>query len=222
MALPGNVLSSSPVKAEFLQPDASGRKSKTEDFERGGVALNDVSQGMNVQDWRVRIVGTTMRLGVYPDGVESDLFLAAEVSEVSLAFDQLMRPAVAYMQAGIAKLYWYDTALSAQSTLTIGAVRTPFLCLDDKRATQSSTSDILLFYLTGTELRYRQQRDRFTIERTLATGLDGGSFITRCGMGTNLRLHIEISGAGKLQPRRGFILTQEQGLDGFAAAAISS
>lgn len=222
MALPGNELSTVAIKGDFLLPDRLGRKSKVEDFERGGVALNNPTDGLDVRDWRIRILGTIARLGPYPEGPEIDLFFDAGMTEISLAFDQNMRPAVAYIANGVTKLFWYDTALAAQTTTSFGGgLRTPFLTLDDKRASQSSANDILFFYLVGTTLRYRMQRERYQTERTIYTGLLPNAQIKRVGMGTNLRLHIEIGNAGVKNPRVGGIsAVEQQGADVFVSSGF--
>ena len=51
MSLPAGGLSSSVVAADLLEPDNWRRPSLLVDYELGGVALNDPSQGLQVQPW---------------------------------------------------------------------------------------------------------------------------------------------------------------------------
>lgn len=198
MSLPNNALDTVSVPAEFLSPDSDGRQNNRKvDYERGGIALNDSSAGLDVQDWRVRLVGNDVLIGAFPYTTETVLLTDTGISEISLSFDQNMRPALAYVASGQAKLYWYDTLAAAQVTTNLAAdVRGPFLSLDDRRqvATTIASNDILLFYIRDSKLCYRQQRERFDTERILRTFSGPGVTIVRCGMNEGLRMQMEIVG----------------------------
>lgn len=199
MSLPGNALSLSAPPAALLSPDSLGRKSRVEDYELGGIGLSDPSQGLQVQTWRARLVGNEVRVAPEPYDTETVLFTAAGITELSLAFDQNMRPAIAFLQLGQAKLYWYDTGLPGVTTTTLAAdVRSPFLSMDDKRApaTTLNLNDILLFYVRSNRLCYRQQRERFLTERTLAWFEGSSVTIRKAGMSRGLRMQIELVGLG--------------------------
>lgn len=189
MALPGEALSLGRFRGAMLQPDRVGRKGRVWDFERGGVGLNDPSLGRDYQDWQVRLVGNTVRLGPV-GGTDVDVFIEANITELSVAFDQNMRPAIAYMAGGVAKLRWFDTSVGYEVTTSYPGARSPFLTLDDKRQGQNDTSDILFFYIESDNLYYRQQRDRYQTARLLLTGVGARASIHRVGMTSNLRLEI--------------------------------
>lgn len=197
MSLPYDVLSPTPASSALLVPDDIGRPTRVEDYERGGVAVGDASQGLDVQNWRLRLVGTDLRLSPEPYTAETTILTVAGVSECSLSFDQNMNVSVAYVAFAQAKLYWYDTALPGYTTTTLDAdVRSPFLSFDDKRpfATNSNRNDVLLFYIRTNRLCYRQQRERFNTERTLAW-FDGSQVtIKKAGMNDGLRMQIELVG----------------------------
>lgn len=193
MSLPGDIASSTAVVSALLPPDTSSRLDRLVDYELGGVAVGDASQGMQVRQWRVSIVGSDVCIAPYPEGTPSTpLFDASNVTEVSLAFDQLMHPTVAFVQAGVTKLYWFDSFAAAQVTTSYPGASSPMVCLDDKRASQvvSGVTDVLFFYLIAGTVCYRQQRDRFLIERTLASSVHGATQITGVGMGTNGRVQV--------------------------------
>jgi hypothetical protein len=179
----------------MLQPDAIGRPSRIEDYELGGIALNDASQGLQVQNWRLQLVGTEIRVAPEPYTSETVLITAAGITQCSLAFDQNMNPAVAYMQFNQAKLYWFDSVPGEMVTTTLASdVRSPFLSMDDKRDKSNTRNDVLLFYIRSNRLCYRQQRDRFNTERTLAW-FDGNLLsIRKAGMNDGLRMQIEVVG----------------------------
>jgi hypothetical protein len=188
MALPQNKLSAQPYPAAYLHPDEHARVNTLYDFERGGVALNDASEGIDGYDWKAWVEGDDILLARAPYDSPTTLFTAAGTTWVSLAFDQNMRPALAYMQAGACKLYWYDTTIPGPATTTFADCTSPMLCMDDKRQGADQYNDILFFYVRAGSIRYRQQRDRYNTERTLTAVPPG--YILQVGMAQNLRVQI--------------------------------
>lgn len=187
MSLPDNVLSTVGVPSVMLTPD-SQTMARLEDFEKGGVAIGDASEGLNAYRWRCYMDGSTVTL--QRDGTDPvALFIQGDIVELSFAFDQNMRPHVAYQLGdGSIRLRWFDSILNAYVTTNFGNGRNPRLSLDDKRPKQALNSDIIFAYISGSALRYRQQRDRFGVERTLATGIGAASSLLNVGMSRNLRL----------------------------------
>lgn len=185
MALPDDVLSATPVNAAF-----SGARAlpvtRTVDYEDGGIAIQDPSRGSQYQRWRGRLLGENIIL----DAPEVEPFVALSgpgITEISFTFDQNMNPAVAFVQDGVAKLWWFDSVPGQQVITELAVdVITPRVILDDKRFTQTSNSDIILAYVRDGTLYYRQQRDRFTIERLLDAGPHVG--LVKIGFNVQLRL----------------------------------
>lgn len=158
-------------------------------IEWGGVALNDASQGINVKPWTIEYDRQTGDVFVTAAGVSKTvLFTRSDISEVSLAFDRNMQPAVAFVQSGQAKLYWYDSVESdfVFWETELGAAKNPRVTHDDKRDSQGAVSDIILAYVMGDSLCYRQQRDRYETERELIAS--GVTRLTHVGMNDKLRL----------------------------------
>nr|DAW21676.1 MAG TPA: Tail fiber protein [Caudoviricetes sp.] len=191
MALPQNQASALSVAGTILPPDDQVSV-QTEDFEQGGVAIQDASAGLMSHRWRCWVQGIDIRL--QRDGAgEIVLFQQANVEAVSLAFDQNMRPHVAYMLSGGALfLRWYDTVIQQYVTTAFGNGRNPRLTLDDKRIEQVQASDVIFAYIRDSGLYYRQQRDRFAVERLLKSNLPDNTRLKNIGMGSNLRLHFEL------------------------------
>ena len=110
---------------------------------------------------------------------------------MSFTFDQNGRPSICFTQYGQTKIYWFDSSLGGVTTTTIGAgIGSPKVILDDKRQTQTGSSDIIMGYIKNMQLCYRQQRDRFLIEYVLATNVAGR--LQKIGMGNNLRLQFVV------------------------------
>lgn len=190
MALPGNTASALAIASRFLYPDnlVTG---PMEDWEDGGVDIQDATQGLMGYRWRCWVDGINVK--AQRDGAaEVTLFSAAGISSISLAFDQAMRPHVAYTIAGQMYLRWYDSVAVAYVTTNFGMARNPRLALDDKRPEQLNTNDVILAYIRDNSLFYRQQRDRFAVERLLRPGLPDYTILRNIGMGDNLRMHFEL------------------------------
>ena len=164
--LPGDMLSPDPHVAAFVEP-VNVWDTPLVDVEVGGVALNDPSGGLEVQLWTANYAAPDVTVSA-PSVPSSVLFSLPDITQISLAFDQNMRPFVAFVQGGQARYWWFDTAVGSQvfSDLPVDA-RYPRATLDDKRLLQRIRSDIILAYTRGTGLYYRQQRDRFQTERLL-------------------------------------------------------
>lgn len=185
MALPNNTLSTTPAPSEFIG-GAAMPVTRTIDYETGAGALNDPTLGHFYQMWQARIVDD--KIYVSADNVPEFLFYTGTaVTDVSIAFDQNMNLHVAYRDLERTYLYWYNTLTGQQETRDFGTgYLTPKLTLDDKRETQSGGSDIIFAYVREGDLYHRIQRERFDVERLLATGPYLG--INKMGMTRGLRL----------------------------------
>lgn len=192
MALPLNELSSQSVPARFSGA-RSGATSKTVDYEDGGVAIQDPSSGLLYQRWRARLFNSGKEDSyVMLDAREIDEFVWLTVpfmDEISFTFDANMNPTVAYVVGGSAYLNWYDGLSADYVTTELPAgIVTPRVSLDDKRYYASNRfqlSDVILAYVLDGNLYYRQQRDRYTIERLLKTGVTP---LIKIGFNRGLRL----------------------------------
>lgn len=193
--LPDNTLTELD-RASFLPPRNKPQK-PTASWELGGIALSDTSEHMQYY-WYGYVKGKAIylqRSGVEPVAV---LAFAGDVTEMSFSFDQNMRPTIAYVEDGVAKLYWYD-ASAAKNVLTLYPnVTNPRLSLDDKRKFNIGNSDIIFAYVTDhNRLCYRLQRERYGAEHELMVD-DSATTIKplklfRIGMSTTNRFLFETS-----------------------------
>jgi hypothetical protein len=202
--LPENRLSTIPVPSAYLKPDGT-RRSVRKDREYGGVALQDPTQGMYYQIWDFECVGNQILVSA-PNHTRSLLLThSSAVKEISATFDQNMNPCVAFVDAfDVAWLYWFDTVAGSQSVSDIvadfGAVEgliSPRVALDDKRQSQSGTSDILLMYVENKRLCMRRQRDRFLVEYVIALRVNAS--ILDMGMARNGRFQLKMKYNGLQQ-----------------------
>lgn len=163
--IPDRTLSSTPISAPFLPPDG-GSSSPLIDYEMGGVALRDASEGLQVQVWTFFLDGTNVRVSA-PSVAATTLFTRTGITELSGCFDQNMNPCVVFVQAGTTVLYWFDSLAGMQVFTTFGAYENPKVSMDDKRTGQNANNDIIFAYLRERALYFRAQRDRFSIETML-------------------------------------------------------
>jgi len=165
MAIPDDKLSSLVIADHFLSPDDLETFALL-DYELGGKGLNDTSEGMRYQTWTARYYPSTgnfvLSAGTVPPTI---VYNAADVTEFSFTFDQNMQPFITYVEAGVAKFWWWDTNIAGYtvSNLPAGSL-TPKCCLDDKRESQTTSSDVILCYVHSGALKERKQRDRFEDE----------------------------------------------------------
>lgn len=197
--IPEERLSTTPVYATpEVNPPQDGALIS---FQLGGTALNNPNDGLEVKVWTCLVIpgdpndSITVEAADVPPVVVTT---APEITQVSLAFDQNMQPAIAYVSVGNAYLYWYDTAVGDYVVTNFGPTfRSPRVTLDDHRDLELSTSDIILGYIRDGNLYYRQQRDRYLIERILYPDINTvivNPYLNYICMNDEGRLQFEIRG----------------------------
>lgn len=195
--IPNEALVSGAPVTDYLEPDNRLRATLREDYERGALALQNPSGGLEQSNWRVASDGTDIWVQNLLSGPPIKLLDATlPVTEISLAFDASMNPQLAWAEgSGEIKFRWYDASVPGYVITTLTAARSPRLCLDDKRANMDTWRDVLLIYIkTGTpeQLVYRQQRDRYANEYLLMDLPENFLRLGRVGMARSTRLQIEL------------------------------
>lgn len=162
-------------------------------LERGGIALNDATQGLDYQDWRCYIEGGVVKVTPVLGGTVTSVFTPTGViTSLSLAFDTNMAVTIAYVEDGLVKLRWFNTTLPGIQTDTIAGATACKCGTDEKRSGLEGLSDVIFAYLRAGNLYYRQQRDRYLIEYTV--GAVGASFkLRRVGKNVGNRFQFELS-----------------------------
>lgn len=194
MALPDNQPSQVATIADFLPPDDEPY-AQLVSYEDGGIDVSDPSKGLMGYKWRIRVNDDNIILE--RDSTKSYVLFEGigDIKSIDLAFDQNMNPAVAYDKSnGNSYLYWFDASIGDYTTSVFFNCRSPRLSLDDKRIESLQTSDIIFGYIKSNgDLVYRQQRDRYTIERILQMGIPDHLYLMRIGMTKNNRLRFQVT-----------------------------
>ena len=194
--IPQKSLSTVLIEGAYLPPDEIPVTSLF-DYSLGGIELQDPSQGLQVQAWKAWIDDTSTEVWISsPTHPPSILFSKPALTEVSLTFDQNMRPFVAFVSFGNAGYWWWNSLISQQvfSLLPAGSI-SPRCTLDDKRQLELASSDIILAYIQAGGLYFRAQRDRYTIPYVLVgdiRALMGNPRINKVGMNDKGRLQFKM------------------------------
>lgn len=191
--LPENKLSARAVNSRYLYPDGIVFDNLVEDFEMGGIAIQDPSKGLQYQPWRGYWDSADNTVYLRPNitGDPVALFTETDVIEFSFTFDQNMRYVTALFKTnGDCKFTWFNSVVGDYVTDTYTGLTAFKLSLDDKReeAVQSGVSDVLFTYIKDDNLYVRAQRDRYLIEYLLAEDLPKNLLISNFGMGNKYRM----------------------------------
>ncbi|NDY89731.1 hypothetical protein [Ideonella livida] len=179
---------------QFRSPDDWPRPTPTTDFELGGQAISDSSAGHEVRVWRAWLAGDSVMCAPEDDIAEATaLFSRPGIWHIGLAFDQLMRPCVTFMDRAGAWLWWYDPLESSMVFLPIPGATSPRISLDDKRAEFISGSDVVLAYVRDGWLCVRLQRERYSNENRIYLLPAGVSRLDRIGMSLACRMQYKLS-----------------------------
>lgn len=136
----------------------------TKDHELGGIAIQDTSAGRQYQVWTAEIIDYTDIVLSAPNTPPFIYYSGTNITEVSLTFDQNLRVALAFIEDGVTKLLWYDTAVGEEVITELPGCHSPKISMDDKRRGEEGNADILFFCVKDNAIYYRQQRDRFQVE----------------------------------------------------------
>jgi hypothetical protein len=203
MSIPQNRLSDVPEVGAYLPPDDIDH-TLNDDWERGPVALNDVSQGMAFQDWHLTFAAGQFTLTPSDVGTPTPIVTGEEPLDsvqCSFAFDQNGQPAIVWIDSSDAgHIWWLDIQTGQPEIFDFqNPVTSVALCLDDKRSRQVRVNDMLLWYTIPAagpdhySLYHRLQRDRFTDIYPMADPV--WPYIHKLGMNDGLRVQITLSTA---------------------------
>lgn len=198
--IPGERFSTDPVRGQLLNPWSRDRKIS---YHWGPVQVQDPSQGLLVKVWTLRAEGAEAVLSAPGSPTVTVFTRSVDIDNVNLAFDQNGRPCVCFEEegSGDSYLYWFDPVPNEPTFMAIpGDASSPRITLDDARVFNGANSDVILGYVRDGLVRYRQQRDRFTVEYTPPIGPGGSpasaSGLRHISMNSNLRLEFLTDGAG--------------------------
>ncbi|MEF9958300.1 MAG: hypothetical protein RR767_14045 [Acinetobacter sp.] len=161
--MPNNALSGEAINSSFYTPN---RSNPLIDYEYGGIAIGDVSQGMQAKLWKCFYENKAIKIS--SDQYTETLFSGIDIDALSFSFDQNMRPILVFNSQKHCYLWWYDAQTGNQTLTDFGLnISFPQLALDERRYSQSANSDVIFSYIKNTKLCMRIQRERFQTEYQL-------------------------------------------------------
>lgn len=174
--------------ADFRAPYNSIKKPLV-DHHRGGVALNDASKGLDIQNWKIEVRENKVYLSgdnVAEIEIPMDIPTGNTIEWISLAFDQNMHYVIAYtLDNDDSYLYYFNLATNTNSSLSLGKINTPIVRMDDVRFINSADNDIILSYVKDGKLACRIQKDKYEIEYLLSDNVSAN--LLQCGISTESR-----------------------------------
>ena len=184
--IPGNTITPHPLVTDFAYLEG-GWYSPLYQEVMGGIALNNPSQGRLVQPWSVVYAAGSIQVQPVSGSVVFTL-PATDVQTISLAFDNNMAPVLAWKTSAGANLYYYDSTTLSYVTQFFSAVTSCKVCVDDPQDFYTSQSDVIFGYTLNNNLYWRQQRDRYSIERLVGAT---NQYLIRMGPSVGNRLQFE-------------------------------
>lgn len=185
-------LSTTPVRSDWVEKQ-NQRSDPLIDWEMGGAVLNSPLADRYTHNWRLWSDGTTVFINRDDESDTQIVFSGAGITSVSLAFDQVMRPHVAYVEQGVAKFYYWNTLANAFAVMNLGAeAKYPRCGSDDKRPFFIGKDDVLVAYMKDDSLYVRWQTDRFGVEQLLAANT-GKKMLVQLGMNNQNRMQFRLS-----------------------------
>lgn len=163
MAIPLDGFTDPPVVSAYLPPltDAYNPLSMRA---TGGIAINDGSQGREVQFWTCRYEGGNINV-IDAVGTVQYSLPVADVRTCCLAFDSNMAVAIAYMKDDGGYLYFWNGLTNQYETLHNGDITSCRVCVDKTSRFFEGQSDVVFAYVSnGTSAHYRYQRERYVTE----------------------------------------------------------
>jgi hypothetical protein len=183
MSLPQATIATTTYSGPFRAPRDRVVRAFTS-WERGGLGIQDPTEGLDVYDWFIRCDKDTGEVFYsVPDPAADGMFLVPETlvhaidplpREVKGSFDTNMRPIIVWRDVlGDSYYRWFDPV--ANDTVIVSLARRTHslrVALDDVRDPMPAigVTDTIIAYVRGTTVYWRELRDRFLDEYTARPG----------------------------------------------------
>ncbi len=185
--IPSNSFTPTPLVSPFQYPYSDPYLPLSQNV-LGGIAIGDASAGRQVRVWNVSYDGVNINVKPADDVVVFSLTTPG-VLTVSLAFDNNMGLVIAWTTSTGANLYYYDTLTLQYVTRFFINISSCRVCIDDANDFYSAESDVIFSYTLSNNLYWRQQRDRYDIERLIGATTNT---LIRAAPNTGNRLQFEL------------------------------
>lgn len=185
--------STAPVEGIIVTPNADAVDNQTSCQEYGPVAVGDISEEFYDNTWEAYFNGSGVWYrNITTMSAEKLAFNTPNLDHLSMSWDQLANPCIAWSYGGTVSLWWYDPFLAAQVNTAIALGSKPFIYMDDRRRRliEGDDSDVILAYQRSNSAFIRLQRDRFQVEYPTPIVDIAGLNLTNAGITDELRYQI--------------------------------
>lgn len=194
--IPHNTLVLTDRYTRLVEPE-SFKKTGLVDYEKGGVALGDSSEGLNKYDWTFKVVNKTQgvlsREG-FPETIVYEF--STKPIDVAFCFDQSMNLVLAWQTSDFEiMLRTYNFNNGSYFNRSFGNGKCPRLTLDEKRKELISNSDIIFAYITDNALQYRVQREGYNVAHIVEENMLPSQRLARIGV-QSFRLQMVLTPKG--------------------------
>lgn len=181
--IPNNVLIATDEYVRLTEPE-SLKKSGLIDYERGGVALGNSSEGLNSYNWTLTVKDKYKAMLSREGQGEVQVYeYPSRPIDIAFCFDQSMNVVLAWQDTNFNLfLRRYSTSLNAFSVVPFGLGKCPRLTLDEKRPEFIGNSDVIFAYISNKSLIYRVQREGYNIEHVVEDDMLGSQRLARIGL----------------------------------------
>lgn len=186
--IPANAITTTPITGTFYPPE-DGPYTPGQHTVLGGVAIGDSSKGRQVKYWRATLAAGSVSIHPVGEPVAYSLSVPG-ASTIALAFDNNMAVVLAWQTSTGSNLYYFDTLTGTYLTKEFNGTTSCRVCVDDARDFYNTNSDVIFAYTKNNTLYWRQQRDRYEIERVVGTT---AKKLIRMGLAQTNRLQFECS-----------------------------
>ena len=178
--IPSNEFTTIPVVSAFLPPNDEPYRPLTQTV-MGGIAIGNITGGMNVKRWVVYYENNTINIK-QENGSVAFMLDALDVETISLAFDATMSVVLAWKTSTGVKLYYRNSVTSLYTTKDIVGATS---C----RVTRDKNLDMVFAFTSGNSLYYMYQNDNYTNQFLIASTVNK---LIKLGFNLDNRLQFEL------------------------------
>lgn len=188
--IPNNRITNTLIDSPWLYDNT---ENSLEYYHTGGIRLQDLSEPLTYQMWYMFYEEDTIKLKGLKTEEIINIIAVPGVKELSFAFNINMDLVYVYKIDNRCLFTFFDTFTQQNRTETFYNLDTPKVIFDDIRETQTTSSDVCLFYINteNNSLCYRVQRDRYLKEYILKE-VPKSTKLLRVGMTEAFRLKFKI------------------------------
>lgn len=132
------------------------------DFEMGGAALSGANGAVKL--WRTHYDGVDVSISA-PGVAKTPIFTRAGITELSLAFDQVMSPVFFWSESGSLYYRWYDPGAADFVIVSLGAGITPRATMDNPSL---PNGEVVFAYVDDGKLYVRKQSEGYATAHQIA------------------------------------------------------